>query len=49
VVRIGPNVLDLDSPEVMKTVFNTKGDWKKVRTRRFDTLWDVQTDLPVVC
>ncbi|KAB5576281.1 cytochrome protein [Coniochaeta sp. 2T2.1] len=29
VVRIGPNVLDLDSPEVIKTVFNTKGDWKK--------------------
>jgi len=31
VVRIGPNVLDLDAPEVLRTVFNTKTDWKKVR------------------
>jgi len=30
VVRIGPNVIDVDYPELIKTVFNTKGDWKKV-------------------
>jgi hypothetical protein len=29
-VRIGPNVLDLDSPGAIKTVFNTKTDWQKV-------------------
>ncbi|KAK0631073.1 cytochrome P450 [Bombardia bombarda] len=30
VVRIGPNILDVDyDPELIKTVFNTKGDWKK--------------------
>ncbi|KAK5659587.1 hypothetical protein OQA88_789 [Cercophora sp. LCS_1] len=29
VVRIGPTVLDVDYPEMIKTVFNTKGDWKK--------------------
>ena len=30
VVRIAPNVLDVDDPAMIKTVFNTKGDWKKV-------------------
>ncbi|KAK1756492.1 cytochrome P450 [Echria macrotheca] len=29
VVRIGPNALDVDYPELIKTVFNIKGDWKK--------------------
>ncbi|KAK3681767.1 cytochrome P450 [Podospora appendiculata] len=29
VVRIGPNVLDIDYPDLNKTVFNTKGDWRK--------------------
>lgn len=31
IVRIGPNVIDVDYPELIKTVFNIKGDWKKVR------------------
>lgn len=30
VVRIGPNVLDVDDPTLIKTIFGTKGDWKKV-------------------
>lgn len=29
IVRIGPNLLDLDMPELVKTIFNIKGDWKK--------------------
>ncbi|KAK4223066.1 cytochrome P450 [Podospora fimiseda] len=29
VVRIGPNVLDVDYPELMKVVFGVKGEWKK--------------------
>lgn len=29
VVRVGPNVLDVDYPDLIKTVFNTKGDWRK--------------------
>ncbi|KAK3297423.1 cytochrome P450 [Chaetomium fimeti] len=29
VVRIGPNVLDVDDPTLIKTVFSTKGNWKK--------------------
>lgn len=29
VVQIGPNVLDVDDPNLIKTVFNIKGDWKK--------------------
>ncbi|KAK0717508.1 cytochrome protein [Lasiosphaeria miniovina] len=32
VVRIGPNVLDIDYPDLNKTVFNTKGDWKKTES-----------------
>jgi hypothetical protein len=30
VVRIGPNVLDLDMPDLIKTIYNTKGDYLKV-------------------
>ena len=30
VARIGPNVLDLDLPELTKTIYNIKGDWVKV-------------------
>ncbi|KAK1759126.1 cytochrome P450 [Echria macrotheca] len=29
VVRIAPNVLDVDDPSLIKTVFSTKGDWIK--------------------
>jgi len=29
VVRIAPNVLDVDDPSLLKTVFGTKGGWKK--------------------
>ncbi|KAK4188577.1 cytochrome P450 [Podospora australis] len=29
VVRVGPNILDVDLPEMHKTVFRTKGDWRK--------------------
>jgi hypothetical protein len=32
VVRIGPNVLDVDSPAVVKTVFNLQNEWRKVRS-----------------
>ena len=31
VVRIGPNLLDLDYPELVKTIYNIKGDWLKVK------------------
>ncbi|KAK3356708.1 cytochrome P450 [Lasiosphaeria hispida] len=34
VVRIGPNVLDVDDPALLKTVFNIKGDWKKTEYYR---------------
>lgn len=27
---MAPNILDVDYPELIKTVFSTKGDWKKV-------------------
>jgi hypothetical protein len=30
VVRIGPNLLDLDLPELAKKIYNIKGDWLKV-------------------
>lgn len=39
VVRIAPNVLDVDDPAMIKTVFNTKGDWKKVCLSRVGTLF----------
>ncbi|KAK3940293.1 Pisatin demethylase [Diplogelasinospora grovesii] len=29
VVRIGPNLLDLDYPEVIKTIYSTDGKWRK--------------------
>ncbi|KAF7589518.1 hypothetical protein BBP40_004183 [Aspergillus hancockii] len=29
VVRIAPNVVDLDLPELIKTIYNTKGDFRK--------------------
>ncbi|KAI1871211.1 uncharacterized protein JN550_004656 [Neoarthrinium moseri] len=29
VVRIGPNLLDLDLPELIKTLYNTDGKWRK--------------------
>jgi hypothetical protein len=31
VVRIAPNVLDLDIPELIRTIYNTKADYLKVR------------------
>ncbi len=31
VVRIGPNLLDLDYPELIKTVYGTDESWLKVR------------------
>lgn len=30
VVRIGPNVLDLDIPELVKTIYNIKSGYLKV-------------------
>lgn len=30
VVRIGPNLLDLDFPQLSKVVFGTDGQWHKV-------------------
>lgn len=30
VVRVGPNIINVDYPELIKTVFGIKGDWKKV-------------------
>jgi len=30
---VGPNLLDVEYPEMIKTVFNTKGNWKKARIR----------------
>jgi hypothetical protein len=30
VVRIGPNTLDLDCPELIKTIYGTDGKWRKV-------------------
>jgi hypothetical protein len=29
VVRIAPNIVDLDLPELIKTIYNTKGDYRK--------------------
>lgn len=31
IVRIGPNLLDLDYPELNKVIYTTDGKWKKVR------------------
>jgi hypothetical protein len=30
VVRIGPNLLDMDTPDLIKTIYNVKGAWKKM-------------------
>lgn len=35
VVRIGPNTLDFDIPELIKTFYGTDGKWKKVRSFSF--------------
>lgn len=32
VVRIGPNTLDFDIPELIKTIYGTDGKWRKVRS-----------------
>lgn len=32
IVRIGPNTLDLDYPELIKTIYSTDGKWLKVRS-----------------
>ena len=32
IVRIGPNLLDLDYPELIKTIYSTDGKWLKVGT-----------------
>ncbi|CAM1502523.1 Fc.00g045070.m01.CDS01 [Cosmosporella sp. VM-42] len=29
IVRITPNIIDIDYPEMIKSIFNTKGDWLK--------------------
>ncbi|ETS74955.1 hypothetical protein PFICI_13439 [Pestalotiopsis fici W106-1] len=29
IVRLGPNLLDLDYPELIKTIYNIQGNWKK--------------------
>ena len=31
VVRIGPNLLDIDYPEISKVIYGTDGSWIKVR------------------
>ena len=33
IVRVGPNLLDVEYPGMIKTVFNTKGNWKKACIR----------------
>lgn len=30
VLRLGPNLLDIDYPELIKTVYSTDGKWPKV-------------------
>ncbi|KAK3368682.1 cytochrome P450 [Podospora didyma] len=32
VVRIGPNVLDVDYPSMLKTIFNVKAEWRKTES-----------------
>lgn len=43
VVRIAPNILDLDIPELIKTIYNTKEEYLKVSARSHLT-W--QIDFP---
>ena len=31
VVRIGPNLLDLDYAELIRTIYSTDGKWRKVQ------------------
>lgn len=38
VVRIAPNILDLDIPELIKTIYNTKEEYLKVSTHS-KVLW----------
>lgn len=33
IVRIGPNLLDLDYPELSRVIYNTDGKWIKVGLR----------------
>jgi hypothetical protein len=37
IVRIGPNLLDLDYPELIKTIYSTDGKWLKVGTPTYQT------------
>lgn len=30
IVRITPDIIDVDIPEIIKTIFSTKDDWLKV-------------------
>jgi hypothetical protein len=32
VVRLGPNLLDLDFPELSRIIYSTDGKWRKVST-----------------
>lgn len=34
VVRLGPNLLDIDYPELSRVVYNTDGKWIKVMSRK---------------
>lgn len=43
VVRIGPNLLDLDTPALIRTIYSTDGNWKKVRNDGSETI--LATDL----
>ncbi|CCC14510.1 unnamed protein product [Sordaria macrospora k-hell] len=44
VVRTAPNVLDIDYPEMIKTVFNIKGDWAK-RPRQRPPVYNLFSEL----
>ena len=35
IVRIGPNLLDLDFPELSRVIYNTDGKWVKVSSTSF--------------
>lgn len=35
IVRITPEIIDIDEPSMIQAVFNTKGDWLKVSTPFF--------------
>jgi hypothetical protein len=38
VVRLGPNLLDLDYPELIKTLYNADAKWLKVYYRQYLTV-----------